>query len=206
MTAWITAIMDTLGALGVALLMFAENLFPPIPSEIVMPFAGFAATRGDSAALPALLAVIVAGSAGSLAGAVLWYWIGAWIGTERLKAFSRRHGRWLTLTPADIDAGTDWFHRYGAGAVFAGRLVPTVRTFISVPAGAAGMPFARFLAFTAAGTAIWTTLLALAGWILGRRYDLVAEWTGPLSAGVLAMIAATYLYRVATFRRRVDRE
>lgn len=203
MSNWITSLMDSLGAFGVALLMLAENLFPPIPSEVVMPLAGYTATSAASAPMLHLILVILAGTLGSLAGALLWYWIGLRIGIERLKTFSRRHGRWLTLTPDDIDKADAWFDRHGGKAVFAGRLVPTVRTFISVPAGASGMPFGRFLAHTAAGTLLWTALLALAGWGLESRHDLVAAWIGPVSTAILVVILAVYLYRVATFGRRV---
>lgn len=204
MSGWITSLMDSLGAVGVGLLMLAENLFPPIPSELVMPLAGYSATRAATAPGLALVAVVLAGSAGSLLGAVLWYWVGARIGLDRLKAFSRRHGRWLTLTPDDIDRADAWFDRHGGRAVFAGRLVPTVRTFISVPAGASGMPFRRFLAYTAAGTLIWTALLACAGWLLQSGYTRVSAWIGPVSTAVLIAIAAVYLYRVATFRAPRD--
>lgn len=206
MFGWITSFIGTVGALGVALLMFLENVFPPIPSELIMPLAGYTASQGSGAGWGALALMLVAGFCGSLAGAILWYWIGLKIGTERLKAFSRRHGRWLTLTPEEIDRAEAWFERYGGLAVFLGRLIPTVRTFISVPAGMARMPFRRFIAYTAAGTMIWTALLGLAGWFLGSQYQQVSNWMNPLSTAVLVGIVALYLYRVATFRRKVARE
>lgn len=206
MSDWITSLTDTLGALGVALLMFAENVFPPIPSEVVMPLAGYTASQGAQAGWPVLVLMILAGTAGALAGATLWYWIGRRIGSDRIKQFSRRHGRWLTLTPDEIDKAEDWFGRHGGKAVLIGRLIPTVRTFISVPAGAAGMPLGKFLLYTSAGTLVWTALLALGGWTLGQRHDAVAEWLGPVSTAVLVAILAWYLYRVATFRRKVPAE
>lgn len=200
MSDWIMGLMDSLGAVGVGVLMLLENIFPPIPSEVVMPLAGYAVTRSASLPALALLGVILAGSIGSLLGAVFWYWVGARIGLDRLKALAARHGRWITLTPADIDRADAWFDRHGGWAVFAGRLVPTLRTFISLPAGATGMGLGRFLAFSAGGTLIWTALLALAGWVLQSAHGLVSGWIGPVSTVFLVGIAALYLYRVVTFR------
>ena len=206
MSELITSFIERVGAFGVAILMFLENIFPPIPSELIMPLAGYTASqRADSSFFP-LIAMISAGFTGSLAGAIFWYWIGRSFGIDRLKRFSRHHGRWLTLTPHDIDKAEAWFARYGAGAVFIGRLAPTVRTFISVPAGLAQMPFGKFLIYTAAGTLIWTSLLAIAGWSLQNQYQIVAGWLNPASTVVLIGIAIWYVYRVATFRRRVSRE
>lgn len=199
MSDWITTLMDSLGAFGVGLLMLAENVFPPIPSEVVMPLAGYTATRDAAAPVAALATIILAGALGSLFGALLWYWVGRAIGIDRLKALSRRQGRWITLTPDEIDRADAWFDRYGGVAVFAGRLVPGVRTFISVPAGASGMPLGRFLVFTSAGTLVWTSLLALAGWLLQSAHGLVSGWVGPVSTAVLVVVLAVYLYRVVTF-------
>jgi membrane protein DedA with SNARE-associated domain len=187
------------GYVAIALLMLLENVFPPIPSELIMPLAGFAAARGELS----LAGVIAAGSAGSLAGATLWFLVGRWLGTEGLKRWSRRHGRWLTLTPEDVDAADRWFDRHGVWAVLFGRLVPTVRTFISVPAGLSGMAWAPFLAFSAVGTVAWTAFLALAGHALGSRHEAVARWLDPVSLAVVAVVGAIYLYRVVTFPRRV---
>jgi len=202
MTDWITGLTESFGALGVAFLMFLENVFPPIPSEVVMPLAGYSANQG----LGALALMIGAGTLGAFAGAVLWYWIGRRIGTERLKSFARDHGRWLTLTPDEIDKANDWFHEHGGKTVLIGRLVPTVRTFISVPAGTSGMPFGKFAAYTIVGTFVWTAILACAGWFLGNRYDQVSNWLGPVSTAVLAGLLLWYIYRVATFRRKVKRQ
>lgn len=193
---WIVWAIGTLGAAGVGLLMFLENVFPPIPSELIMPLAGFTAAQGDTS-FPAILA---AGTLGSLAGAVLWYWIGRRLGAERLKQLAARHGRWLTICPEDIDRSNDWFGRHGGAAVFFGRLVPTVRTFISVPAGVARMSPWRFLAWTTAGTTIWTALLAGAGYLLQSQYARVSDWLNPVSAGVVVLLVAWYLWRVATWK------
>lgn len=199
---WIAGLVEEGGYLGIAALMFAENLFPPIPSELIMPMAGFAAARGE---LDVVLAV-AAGSAGSLAGAVFWYVIGRWLGAARLKRWAERHGRWLTLTPGDIDESCRWFNRHGGKAVFFGRLVPAVRTFVSVPAGIAEMNLARFLAWSALGTVLWTGFLAGLGWLLGDQYRAVSDWVNPVSNLVVGLLLLWYLYRVATFRRRVARQ
>lgn len=198
---WIVSLLDWAGPLGVALLMLAENVFPPIPSELVMPLAGFAAARGEMS----LILAILAGTAGSVAGALLWYWLGARLGAERLERLAASHGRWLTLTPADVRRAGDWFRRHGRGAVLLGRLVPGVRTLISVPAGVSGMPLAPFLAYSAFGTAIWTAALGIAGYLLAGQYALVSRWTNPVSNVVGGGLVAIYLYRVATYRPGAER-
>jgi membrane protein DedA with SNARE-associated domain len=194
---WITGF-HKMGNIGIALLMFGENVFPPIPSELIMPLAGFSAARGEHN----LLIVIIAGSIGSLLGALLWYYIGKGVGAERLKRWASKHGRWLTLSPKEVDQACAWFNRHGGKAVFIGRLIPAVRTLISVPAGIAGMPLGSFLLYSAAGTVLWTTLLALAGYFLESQYDKVAGWVNPVSNVVIGLIVLCYLYRVVRFRRR----
>lgn len=195
---WIAGLIDAIGPWGVALLMLLENVFPPIPSELIMPLAGFVAAQGRMG----IVSAILAGTLGSLAGATLWYAAGRAIGADRLRNWSSRHGRWLTLAPADVDRACDWFERHGAGAVFFGRLVPTVRTLISVPAGLARMPLPRFLLWSALGSLIWTSLLAGAGYLLEGRYRQVEAWVNPLSTAVVIGIVAIYLWRVVTWRRR----
>jgi membrane protein DedA with SNARE-associated domain len=187
-----------MGTLGIALLMFAENVFPPIPSELIMPLAGFSAARGERN----LLIVIIAGSIGSLLGALLWYYIGQKVGAERLERWARKHGRWLTLSPKEVEQACAWFNRHGGKAVFIGRLIPAVRTLISVPAGIARMPLASFLLYSAAGTILWTALLATAGYFLESQYEKVAHWMNPISNVVIGVIVLGYLYRVVRFGRR----
>ena len=189
---WIVALMGRSGYLGVGGLMFGENVFPPIPSELVMPLAGFLSAQG---VLWLPLTVLV-GTIGSVLGALLWYYIGLWIGEERLKDFARRHGKWLTISPREVDAATDWFRRYGWRAVFFGRMIPGVRTFISVPAGVARMPMGPFLSFTALGSLAWTTALAVAGYLLQSQYDRVATWVNPISTLVIVGLIGIYLFRL----------
>jgi membrane protein DedA with SNARE-associated domain len=193
---WIIGFVVRSGYVGVFLLMLAENIVPPIPSELIMPLAGFTAARGQLS----LVFVIIAGIAGSVVGAIFWYHVGRRLGSERLKHFAARHGRWLTLSPDDVDRADDWFRRHGAKAVFFGRVIPTVRTLISVPAGIAGMSLSGFLAWSTLGTSLWTALLAGAGYLLQSQYDHVADYLNPVSTVVVVLIIGWYLYRVVTFR------
>ncbi len=193
---FITSFMEQGGYFAIAALMFLENVFPPIPSEVIMLGAGLAASRGELS----LTGVIAAGSLGSLAGAYFWYAIGRWIGTEGLKNWSRRHGRWITLTPREVEQADRWFDRYGPFAVLFGRLIPTVRTLISVPAGVSEMPAGRFLLFSAIGTVAWTAFLALLGDWLSGRPEAVEAWVDPVSFTVIAIAVIVYIYRFVTFR------
>ena len=201
MTDWIRSLMEEWGAAGVGVLMFLENVFPPIPSEVVLPLAGYQASQGHLS-LPLAL---TAGTAGSLAGVTLWYLAARWFGTRGLTRFAERHGRALTLTPGDIDGVNDWFGRHGGKAVLFGRLVPGVRTLISIPAGICGMSLPRFLLLSAAGTAAWSTLLIVAGHTLGDRFDQVGHWVSPVGNVVLGGCLVYYLYRVLTFRMQERR-
>jgi membrane protein DedA with SNARE-associated domain len=193
---WITAAVQQSGYVGVFLLMLAENVFPPIPSELIMPLAGFTAAQGQLN----IVLVIAAGTAGSLLGALLWYYIGLWLGRDRLKRWAAKHGRWFTLTPDEIDQAFDWFHRHAGASVFIGRLIPTIRTLISVPAGIARMGLGPFLAYSAVGTALWTALLAAAGYLLESQYEAVEHWLNPVTNVIVGVIIVTYIYRVVTFR------
>jgi membrane protein DedA with SNARE-associated domain len=198
---WILSVVGRAGLLGVAFLMLLENVIPPIPSELIMPLAGFEAARGRFS----LVGVVVAGTLGATAGAVFWYEVGRRIGCERLSHWADRRGRWLGFSADDVARSVAWFERYGGWAVFLGRLAPGVRTFISVPAGVAVMPRTVFLAWTTAGTVLWTGLLAGAGHVLHSQYDRVEDWTNPVANAVFAGAVGLYLYRVATWNRRVAR-
>ncbi|CAN5155226.1 DedA family protein [soil metagenome] len=195
MTEWITDAIDHMGYMGIAFLMFVENIFPPIPSEVIMPAAGFTAARGDLA----FAGVILAGRIGSLLGALPWYYAGRWLGGERLKRFAAHHGRWLSISGSEMEKALSWFDRHGGKAVFVGRVVPTVRTLISVPAGIVHMKFWKFIAWSAAGTMLWTGVLAWGGLILGDQYGKVKAYLGPVSIAVIALIVLVYIYRVLTF-------
>ena len=194
----ITGIVSRLGVVGVGLLALLENVFPPIPSELVMPLAGFVSSRGEMS----LVGAIVAGSIGAVLGAVGWYEVGRRIGKERLHRWIDRHGRWLALEGEDVQRAADWFDRHGPAAVFFGRLIPGVRTFISVPAGFAEMPRATFLAYTTVGTVGWTTALVLAGRLLGAQYRRVEQFVEPATWVVIAVIVLVPIVRALRRRRR----
>lgn len=189
---WITSMMAAGGYLALAGLMLVENVFPPIPSEVVMPLAGFLAAEGTFT----LPLVILTGTVGSVLGATFWYWVGLRLGEERLRRLVARHGRWLTICEADIDRATDWFRRRGQWAVLIGRCLPGLRTLISVPAGVTRMPLPTFLFFTTLGSLVWIGGLAVLGYALRSEYDRVAGWIDPASWTILAAIVLGYLYRV----------
>jgi membrane protein DedA with SNARE-associated domain len=195
---FITSWLEKTGYAGVFLLMLAENVFPPLPSEVIMPLAGFNAARGELH----IAAVAAVGTAGSLLGALIWYFLGRRIGLERLEGWTQRGGRWVAIYPDELTRATGWFGRHCAKAVLLGRLVPTVRTLISVPAGIARMPFGRFMLCSAIGSALWTSALAAAGYVLEDRYEQVSSYLDPVANGVFGVIAVTYLYRVLTFAQR----
>lgn len=194
---WIASLLEQWGYLGIFVLVLAENLFPPIPSEVVMPLAGFLAARGELA----LPGTIAAGTAGSVAGALFWYWVGLRFGEARLRRLAARHGRWLALSPGDVDAATGWFDRNGPWVVLLGRMVPAVRTLISIPAGMARMALGRFVALTTLGSAAWNTVLGVAGYLLESQYDRVEAWVNPVSTLVVALLALWYVARLLRIRR-----
>jgi len=188
---WITGVIARLGYFGVALLTFLENIFPPIPSEVVIPLAGFVAAQGD---LRTGL-VIVAATLGSLAGATVWYAVGRQIGEKRVRAWVDRHGKWLTLSATDVDRAQRWFRRHGKTAVLLGRLVPGVRTFVSLPAGFAAMPLAPFLLYSAIGTVMWTAALAYAGVLLQGKFTAVGDYLNVATNVVLGVLAVLLVRR-----------
>ena len=186
-----------MGSLGVGLLMLLENVFPPLPSELIMPLAGYLAAQGRMS----FAAAVAAGIAGSVLGALFWYWVGRSVGEERLRRWVERHGEWLAMRPGDVDRARAFFVRHGSTGVFLGRLVPVVRTLISVPAGIVRMNLVVFLFFTALGTAIWTGLLAYAGRLLGARFPQIEAYLGPVTWVVLGAMLLWYFARVAMLKR-----
>lgn len=197
MIGWIEWALGELGYAGIALLMLLENVFPPIPSEVIMSMAGFVASRDASLSL---WGVILAGTAGSVAGALFWYYIGHYIGPERIKAFAARHGRWITVSPADIEKADLWFDAHADWIVFGARLTPTLRTLISVPAGIFGMPMWHFLPLTALGSLLWNIALAFAGQKLGENYAAVGHYVEPVSLAVVGAMIVYYLYRIVRYQ------
>ncbi|WP_375421443.1 DedA family protein [uncultured Sphingomonas sp.] len=196
MTEWITRLIEQMGYVGIALLMFLENLFPPLPSEVIMPMAGFTAADGELS----IVGVLIAGTLGTTAGALFWYGVARRLGEERLKRWANRHGRWITLSRQDIDRLDRWFEAHSRWAVPLGHLVPGIRTLISIPAGLFHMSLPRFVALTLGGAGAWTSALGLAGYALGSRYEQVERYLGPASTAIMAAIFLWYLYRVVRFR------
>jgi len=194
---WVVNVARGMGPPGVALLMFLENLFPPLPSEVIMPLAGYLSARDEAG----FWSMTAAGVAGSLAGALFWYRVGRAMTHERLCAWVERHGAWLAMTPRDVDRAERWFARHGRSSVLIGRLVPVVRTLVSVPAGFSRMPAAHFLALSAIGTGAWTLALAYAGRLLGSRFRRVEEWMGPASSAVVVLALLWYACRVIRILR-----
>ena len=190
---FISNLITTMGAVGVGLVMFLENVFPPIPSELVMPLAGFNAAQGNMS----LVAIFLWGTLGSVLGAWLWYEVGRRLGQARLERFIDRYGVWLTLDREDVQGAIDWFRRHDKGATFFGRMIPGVRTLISVPAGLSGMGLTQFMIYTTAGSAIWNVALIAAGYLLEANYDLVETWLNPVTNVIIAIIVIGYLWRVA---------
>lgn len=180
---WILQVMAELGYVGIVLLMFLENVFPPIPSELIMPAAGFAAARGELS----LVGVIAAGSLGSVLGAIVLYAIGRLMNEQRLIALTDRYGKWLLVSSDDIRKADDWFDRHGKKIVFFGRLIPAIRSLLSIPAGMSGMPFGQFLLYTSLGTTLWSGLLAFAGYQLGNNYEAIEVWIAPVSKLILVI-------------------
>ena len=181
MTGWVANLIDAFGALGVALLMALENLFPPIPSELILPFAGFLVGRGELGFLPAL----VASTAGSLSGALILYGLGRWGGRNLIL----RYGRYLRVKEADLDRAEGWFDKYDEWVVLFGRMVPGVRSVVSIPAGMLRTPFLQFVLLTTAGSAAWNALLLGAGWYLGENWQQIAGVVGSVSNFVLVFFA-----------------
>ena len=186
MTEWVTSVIEALGYLGVAVLVALESVFPPIPSEVVLPLAGFSAGRGE-ASLPGMVA---AATAGSVVGAWVLYGVSGAVGPVRLRRFVTRFGRWFRIGPDDLDRAEAWFDRRADAAVLVGRCVPLIRSLISVPAGFRGMSLLRFTAYTALGSLVWNVALISAGAVLGDRWHEVGDVVGLLQAVVVLAIGA----------------
>lgn len=197
MDSWIQDLIAQLGYLGIAALMFAETVFPPLPSEVIMPLAGMEAGRG----VMALPGVIAAGTAGAMAGNIAWYLVARALGITRFDVLIERYGRWLTISRNDVDRGQRLFANGGALFVCVGRLVPTIRSIVSIPAGLLAMPFGQFVIWSLLGTTAWTSILAVAGSGLGQGYGAVERFVGPISLGIIILLVVAYVWRVATWRR-----
>jgi len=189
---WISDLVSNGGYLGIVFLMFLENVFPPIPSELIMPLAGYKTAQGELS----FGGVVLAGSVGSLLGQYPLYFLGRQFGLERIRKWVRHHGYWAATSPRELDKAQKWFEKHGRRTVLLCRLVPTLRSFISIPAGLAEMRPAVFTVYTFIGTTIWTAILAWVGRRLGENYSQVEQYLNPFSYLVLVLIGVTYLWRV----------
>lgn len=185
MEQWIIDVITAFGYVGVFFLMLAENLFPPIPSEVIVPVAGLAVGAGTLS----LVGVVVAALAGTLIGNLPWFVLARMLGRARFVALVDRYGRWAAVRAEDVDTAIGWFDRHGAKAVLIGRFAPGVRTLISVPAGLSAMPFGRFLLLSAIGSTIWIGVLLAAGMVLHANWHLIADVLGPLGKIILVLVA-----------------
>lgn len=198
MVEWATGVVAAGGIVGVFALMFLENLFPPIPSEVIMPLAGFAAARGEMS----LLGAVLAGTAGTVVGNGVWYELARIVGADRLRPLVGRYGRWFAVSTEDMRRAEDTLRRHGAVAVFFGRMLPGIRTVISIPAGLVHLPRPLFYGWTTLGSALWIGLLAGAGYALGDRYEQVQSFIEPIGWAVLALLVGGYLHHLWRTRRR----
>jgi len=196
MSDWVVRLIEQSGYLGVGFLMFLETIFPPIPSEIIMPVAGVAAAKGK---LDFTLSV-VAGTAGAMLGNTVWYLAARALGHDRLQPIIRRYGQWLTLSWRDVERAHRWFDAHGIAFVLLGRLIPTVRSLVSIPAGLLDMRFRNFMIASTIGTAIWTAILAGAGYKLQENFHDIGKVIGPASNVVLGSLVAIYLWRLITHK------
>lgn len=196
MNGWIVRLIEQSGYLGVGFLMFLETVFPPIPSELIMPIAGVKAATGDLD----LFLVILSGTAGAMLGNTFWYLAARALGLQRLKPLIDRHGRWLTVNWREVERAQHWFEKHGVAFVLIGRLIPTVRSLVSIPAGLLKMRFRDFIIASTVGTFAWTAVLAGAGYRLETDFQQVDHWVAPLSDAVLVVIVIGYIWRLITHK------
>jgi membrane protein DedA with SNARE-associated domain len=196
MSDWVVRLIEQSGYLGVGFLMFLETIFPPIPSEVIMPVAGVASAQGK---LDFPL-VVLAGTTGAMLGNIVWYLAARALGVERLRPFIRRHGKWLTLNWSEVERAEHWFALHGSAFVFLARMLPTVRSLVSIPAGLLKMRFRNFLVASTLGTAGWTLLLALAGYQLEENVGEVERFIGPAANAIIIVLGLGYAWRLLTHK------
>ncbi|MFL6843509.1 MAG: DedA family protein [Allosphingosinicella sp.] len=195
---WTIRLIEQTGYFGIFLLMFLETVFPPIPSEVIMPIAGVQAAQGTLS----LWAVIASGTAGAMLGNLFWYALARVIGIKRFRPFIEKYGRWMTIDWDDVEKSERLFGRFGGVIVSVGRLLPTIRSIISIPAGMLEMRLRSFLIWSTLGTAAWTAILATAGWGLGKAFHDVEKVLGPVSTAIIVLIVIAYAWRQLTWRKR----
>lgn len=200
MSGWIIDLIEGGGYWGIVFLMALENIFPPIPSELIMGVGGIAVARGKMAFVP----LLISGTIGSTLGNYVLFLLADRLGYERLQPFVDRWGRWLTMEWEDVETGTRFFRKHGGMVVFILRFMPAFRSVVSLPAGLAHMGHMRFLLYTAAGAAIWNTLLIFAGRWAGNKFEQAEQWLGWVTLAVVAVTLVYYVWRVVTWKPRVQ--
>lgn len=195
---WATGLVEQTGYLGVFLAMLLDNVFPPIPSEPLMMFAG--AGAGEGSRLNIFLVILI-GSVGASLGLALWYYVGKWIGQERLARFADKHGRFLTLSGEDIHKSDEWFQKHGWKAIVVARAIPAIRALIAIPAAVGKMPLWKVLVFAFAGSLVWDGAFAFIGYFIGERSSEITTYLNIAIYGLLAGVAIWYAYRVITFKK-----
>lgn len=196
MTDRLIDLVEAWGYLGVAFAMFLENVFPPIPSEVIMGLTGMAVADGKLS----FGGAVAAGTVGAVLGNWVWYWIGRAVGYQRFRPLIDRYGRWLTLDWAEVQKIVEIFTRFDSAIVFWARFLPQVRTMISLPAGMLMMGQLRFLAWTLLGSGIWNGVLIGTGYVLRNSFSEFDEYYGWIAVVMIAAVVAVYLYRVITWK------
>ncbi len=204
---WVQEVIRTLGYPGITIVMFLEMVFPPIPSEVIMPFAGFLAGRGEMN----IFLVILAGNIGTITSAIVLYYIGAWAGEPVVRRFVKKYGRFLMISEKDLDRTLHIFDTRGEWVIFFGRLIPLIRTFVSLPAGMDRMPMRKFVIYTTIGSTVWNTGLAVGGMILGEKWEelmFLIERYSRVTYGIIAVILVVlFVIRLRSFlQNRTTRE
>lgn len=196
MLKWVMGVISSAGYAGIVALMFIENVFPPIPSELIIPLAGYLVSKGQFE----FAGVVIAGTLGSVLGALPLYYAGRKIKEKRIRKWTNRYGRWMAMTEEDIDRAQSWFEKYGGWTVFFCRLLPGIRSVISIPAGIHRMSLVPFLLWSTAGMALWTTILTSAGYLLKSNYEKFEDYLDPFAYVVFGALLVMYIYRVVTMR------
>lgn len=193
---WITNAIESLGYVGIVLFIALENIFPPIPSELILPFTGFLVSQ-NKLWFPG---VLLASTTGSLLGALFLYYLSSKLGRKRVDNLVSKHGKWVGVEENDMKKAVAWFDKHGKKTVFMGRLAPTIRSVVSIPAGLINMDIKTFILYTALGSALWNGTLISIGWLLGDKWKSVQQYTKFLEYGVFLLIAG-FIYWIIWKKR-----
>lgn len=196
---WSEKIMMAMGYPGIFLIMLLECIFPPIPSEVIMPLAGFLVSQGEFN----VWLVMLSGTLGSLVGALILYWLGAWADEAILRSWVRRHGKWIQVNEKDIDRVEEWFGKHGQSVIFFGRMIPIIRSLISIPAGMERMPMWKFILYTVLGSILWNLLLTFGGMALGENWQKIISWLDTYQNIVLIILVVLFVAFLLWLARRI---